>query len=54
MSALSALRLPDRVLLVILDCADADLVSPDFGFVPMNEHLPQDHHHHYSKVTGEL
>lgn len=29
-------------------------VSPDFGFVPMNEHLSQDHHHHYNKVTGDL
>jgi hypothetical protein len=25
-------------------------VSPDFGFVPMNEHLP----HHYTKATGEI
>lgn len=26
------------------------LVSPDFGFVAMNEHMP----HHYSKVAGDL
>ena len=26
-------------------------VSPDFGFVPMNEHLP---HHHYNKAPGDL
>jgi len=29
---------------------DINRFSPDFGFVPMNEHLP----HHYSKVSGEL
>ncbi|KAF5322180.1 hypothetical protein D9619_000843 [Psilocybe cf. subviscida] len=26
------------------------VVSPDFGFVAMNEHMP----HHYSKVAGDL
>ncbi|KAH7887925.1 HSF-type DNA-binding-domain-containing protein [Phlebopus sp. FC_14] len=32
--------------------ADTDInrFSPDFGFVPMNEHLPA----HYTKATGEL
>jgi len=29
---------------------DINRFSPDFGFVPMNEHLP----HHYSKVSGDL
>jgi hypothetical protein len=29
---------------------DINRFSPDFGFVPMNEHLP----HHYSKVAGDL
>ncbi|KAF8165160.1 HSF-type DNA-binding-domain-containing protein [Crassisporium funariophilum] len=29
---------------------DINRFSPDFGFVPMNEHLP----HHYNKVAGDL
>lgn len=29
---------------------DINRFSPDFGFVPMNEHLP----HHYTKATGEI
>ncbi|XP_006460179.1 hypothetical protein AGABI2DRAFT_191939 [Agaricus bisporus var. bisporus H97] len=29
---------------------DISRFSPDFGFVPMNEHLPQ----HYNKATGEI
>ncbi|CAA7259526.1 unnamed protein product [Cyclocybe aegerita] len=33
---------------------DINRFSPDFGFVPMNEHLPQHHHHAYSKVAGDL
>ncbi|KAF4620020.1 hypothetical protein D9613_005494 [Agrocybe pediades] len=30
---------------------DINRFSPDFGFVPMNEHIS---HHHYNKVTGDL
>ncbi|KAH9482852.1 Heat shock factor protein 4 [Psilocybe cubensis] len=30
---------------------DINRFSPDFGFVPMNEHLP---HHHYNKVASDL
>ncbi|KXN86355.1 Heat shock factor protein 4 [Leucoagaricus sp. SymC.cos] len=29
---------------------DISRFSPDFGFVPMNEHIPQ----HYNKATGEI
>ncbi|KAJ3554949.1 hypothetical protein NP233_g12317 [Leucocoprinus birnbaumii] len=32
---------------------DISRFSPDFGFVPMNEHLPQ-HAQHYNKAAGEI
>ncbi|RDB22508.1 hypothetical protein Hypma_010380 [Hypsizygus marmoreus] len=32
------------------ETTDISRFSPDFGFVPMNEHVP----HHYNKSTGEM